>query len=182
MPKYSWAQWTQDEDDIIRAGYPQCSIRELSQKIPRHTYNAIKARASKLGLFHFKHSRAGPNKEWLDIRKQILKRDNYHCQDCDMPQNEVYRLDVHHNDGNADNNDFTNLVTLCPSCHHARHYHGMLDGGIKDKDFQEFKEKVEVFIVNDFVCLKTKVARQEGILYVILTILGIILAKVLGAW
>jgi len=52
----------------------------------------------------------------------------------------------------------------------------------RDEDLIELKQRFFSFLDNDFVCLKTKVARQEGILYVILTILGIVLAKVLGAW
>jgi len=52
----------------------------------------------------------------------------------------------------------------------------------RDEDLRQLKDRFFSFLDNDFVCLKTKVARQEGILYVILTILGIMLAKVLGAW
>ena len=50
------------------------------------------------------------------------------------------------------------------------------------EDLIELKVRFFSFLDNDLVHLKTKVARQEGILYVILTILGIVLAKVLGAW
>ena len=56
-------------------------------------------------------------------------------------------------------------------CVYARH-----------EDLRQLKDRFFSFLDNDFVHLKTKVARQEGILYVILTILGIIFAKVLGAW
>ena len=52
----------------------------------------------------------------------------------------------------------------------------------RDEDLRQLKDRFFSFLDNDFVHLKTKVARQEGILYVILTILGIMLAKVLGAW
>jgi len=52
----------------------------------------------------------------------------------------------------------------------------------RDEDLIELKQRFFSFLDNDWVHLKTKVARQEGILYVILTILGIVLAKVLGAW
>ena len=50
------------------------------------------------------------------------------------------------------------------------------------EDLIELKQRFFSFLDNDWVHMKTKVARQEGILYVILTILGIVLAKVLGAW
>ena len=52
----------------------------------------------------------------------------------------------------------------------------------RDEDLIELKQRFFSFLDNDWVHLKTKVARQEGILYVILTILGIMLAKALGAW
>ena len=52
----------------------------------------------------------------------------------------------------------------------------------QQEDLKELKVRFFSFLDNDWVHLKTKVARQEGILYIILTILGIVLAKVLGAW
>lgn len=84
---------------------------------------------------------------WKDtIRPEILKRDKYKCQHCGLkhrqsyifPQNskpiavtdaearEAKRygekawkvfLNVCHIDQNTQNNDFQNLVSLCPKCH-----------------------------------------------------------------
>ena len=51
-------------------------------------------------------------------RKIILERDNFTCQYC--RKREYYfksSLHIHHIDYNPNNNDFDNLITLCPRCH-----------------------------------------------------------------
>lgn len=55
-------------------------------------------------------------KEFKQIKQQILKRDNYTCQnpDCDF---ENKKLMVHHIDYDKNNNNPENLTTLCNSCH-----------------------------------------------------------------
>jgi len=58
-----------------------------------------------------------------------LQRDDYRCMDCGDRQGTAHgdRLDVHHVDGTghstglASNNDLSNLVSLCRSCHRKRH-------------------------------------------------------------
>tara|TARA_R110000868_G_scaffold410416_2_gene698397 strand:+ start:1243 stop:1581 length:339 start_codon:yes stop_codon:yes gene_type:complete len=84
---------------------------------------------------------------WVDeIRPQILKRDNYKCKECNQKhrqciviisnniqyhinkseiqewKNQNYKayqifLQVHHIDGNKNNNIDSNLISLCPNCH-----------------------------------------------------------------
>lgn len=55
-------------------------------------------------------------KEWAKIRKQILKRDGYHCQGCGKY---FVRLEIHHIVPYRETGDdsLNNLVTLCMSCH-----------------------------------------------------------------
>jgi hypothetical protein len=60
--------------------------------------------------------------DWSNIRKQVLKRDNYTCQRRGKLEAKCDRsLDVHHiipyNKGGLDTLD--NLSTLCPRCHPA---------------------------------------------------------------
>ena len=85
--------------------------------------------------------------DWSDtIRPAILKRDNYKCTQCKVKHRsrgyydstgkfiecddhmvsyaakmniKLVRiiLQVHHKDDNKKNNDFSNLITLCPKCH-----------------------------------------------------------------
>lgn len=56
---------------------------------------------------------------WWAIREDILGRDDYICQGCGSKLN----LMVHHIDGNVDNVDYSNLITVCGRCNsQAAHY------------------------------------------------------------
>lgn len=52
------------------------------------------------------------------LKEQIRKRDNYTCQmlDCGAVQN-GRKFPVHHSDYDKRNNEDSNLITLCHSCH-----------------------------------------------------------------
>jgi len=53
---------------------------------------------------------------WAD-----LDRDSYRCPDCGRSSHELRTgFEVHHKDGNAENNDISNLVGLCRPCHNIR--------------------------------------------------------------
>lgn len=61
------------------------------------------------------------------LKEEVLKRDNYTCQDCGMTNEEHIKkwkrkITVHHKDGNGryaknKNHAMSNMVTLCLSCH-----------------------------------------------------------------
>ena len=57
--------------------------------------------------------------EWNeDLKERIRHRDGYRCQWCGRIQEERgKKLDVHHIDYDKKNCDFTNLISLCRSCH-----------------------------------------------------------------
>ena len=58
--------------------------------------------------------------EWKTLRAQVLKRDDYTCKYCGF-QCDKWQI-VHHLDGNPNNNDLSNLDTICQMCnliHHA---------------------------------------------------------------
>lgn len=65
-------------------------------------------------------------KKWKLIRDKILVRDNYQCQFCKLTLEQLKicygrferLLIVHHIDGNDQNNQPENLVTLCYTCHY----------------------------------------------------------------
>lgn len=55
---------------------------------------------------------------WKRIARSIRKRDNYTCQVCKVQFPKSSKLlHVHHMDGDKFNNDFSNLVTVCATCH-----------------------------------------------------------------
>lgn len=54
------------------------------------------------------------------LRQQVLKRDNWRCQNCGCLEN----LDVHHKKLRSQGGDDSelNLMTLCNSCHSNEHH------------------------------------------------------------
>lgn len=57
--------------------------------------------------------------DWSRVREQILSRDRHTCVYCGFAS-EKYQ-DVHHLDGDHDNNIPENLVTACMFCHATQH-------------------------------------------------------------
>jgi hypothetical protein len=52
------------------------------------------------------------------LREQIRQRDNYKCQMCFIPQDELDRkLAIHHIDYDKENCSPDNLISLCSTCH-----------------------------------------------------------------
>jgi hypothetical protein len=51
-----------------------------------------------------------------ELKLQIKRRDNWKCQLCGVSELET-TLQVHHIDGNKNNNGPGNLTPLCPACH-----------------------------------------------------------------
>lgn len=58
-------------------------------------------------------------KEFYEVRKFVIDRDNGRCQICSKVL--VKNPHVHHRDGDRNNNDQNNLLTLCASCHGKVH-------------------------------------------------------------
>jgi 5-methylcytosine-specific restriction endonuclease McrA len=54
---------------------------------------------------------------WREIRKLVYKRDNWTCQECGVHCCNNKKINAHHIDYDINNNNFTNLITLCTSCH-----------------------------------------------------------------
>jgi len=85
-----------------------------------------------------------------NLKKQIRKRDNYRCQECFRHQNELfrkvkgrkikpYKLYIHHIDYNKQNNNPSNLISLCLNCHMQTNYD-------KQNWMKYFQNKIKEFI------------------------------------
>lgn len=57
------------------------------------------------------------SKNWFNIRRAVLRRDNFRCSECG--ETNIKKLTVHHIVPLkfSGNNNFDNLITLCKSCH-----------------------------------------------------------------
>ncbi len=69
------------------------------------------------------------------IKKSILERDNYQCQDPNCDGNHK-KLHIHHIDYDKKNNNPENLITLCNSCHTRT------NGKKKRQYFTEFYQNI----------------------------------------
>ena len=73
--------------------------------------------------------------EFKQIKKSILGRDNYTCQDPNC-EHKTKKLDIHHIDYNKNNNSLENLITLCDFCHTKT------NGKNKRQYFTEFYQSI----------------------------------------
>jgi large subunit ribosomal protein L31 len=90
--------------------------------------------------------------DWSEIRKKVLKRDNYKCQDCGYtPEEEGKYLNVHHiiprGENGIYNHELDNLITVCRTCHER--IHGVKTGPIVHPDNREICEIIDRIIRNN---------------------------------
>jgi hypothetical protein len=54
-----------------------------------------------------------------NLKKHLIKQKGHKCEKCLLTewQNYPIVLEVHHEDGDRTNNDFSNLLLLCCNCH-----------------------------------------------------------------
>ena len=73
-----------------------------------------------------------------ELKEQIRKKYYYRCQQCFRHQDELgYKIPVHHIDYNKQNNESSNLIPLCKTCHTQTNF--------KREDWiNYFKNKVEI--------------------------------------
>lgn len=80
------------------------------------------AKLQEEGLWRNSPNDYGPR--WPQIRDRVRSRDGYRCQVCGVPESGRSH-DVHHKvpfrsfTSLEEANQLTNLITLCPKCHHA---------------------------------------------------------------
>jgi hypothetical protein len=66
------------------------------------------------------------------LREEIKFRDGYHCVMC-WASDKTTTLLIHHIDQDRENNDWSNLVTLCRPCHNRGHNLGYWPIDLKSK-------------------------------------------------
>lgn len=77
------------------------------------------------GSKHWKFRSGAKNeypREFTKSLKNLVKsRDNYQCQICSIKLYKKKSANVHHRDGNRNNNNMENLLLLCSGCHSRVH-------------------------------------------------------------
>lgn len=97
------------------------------------------------------------SKEWKQTREYVLKRDNYLCQHCNAPAQEVHHKkkltpENIHDLSICLNPD--NLISLCKDCHFKEHYQDKAEGHrTKPKEHELDIDKYE-FDENGFLVEK----------------------------
>ena len=66
------------------------------------------------------NGRPNGSKQRKRLKYTKFKKDT--CEDCGFVPQHTCQLDVDHVDGNHDNNEPTNLRTLCANCHRLKTY------------------------------------------------------------
>lgn len=82
------------------------------------TYNYL--RTVRRSVLLKNHSEYLKSDNWDELRKQVLKRDNYMCTICGASD---CKLDVHHKTYKRHENErLSDLTTLCATCHLKFHH------------------------------------------------------------
>lgn len=84
-----------------------------------HRFGAVD-NLPKLGQRGFQKTPPSSSKFFTE-RRAILVKTHEQCQICNLNLKNK-RKELHHKDGNHDNQDWDNLTVTCPSCHKIEHY------------------------------------------------------------
>jgi hypothetical protein len=134
MRKYR--QYT--DQDVIHSSKEVKSIAELLRKLNLKeaggNYAHIKKTLQRLKI-NTDHwtgqgwSKGQQKKDWSQyskvghLKKHLIKKKGHKCENCGLTewQKQSIVLEVHHEDGDRTNNDFSNLKLLCCNCHALTH-------------------------------------------------------------
>lgn len=132
-------------EDVVLAVKDSISYRQVLEKLHLKAaggnYLSLKNLIKQLNLdiSHFKHNgwnkdkKFGPKRKIEDylsnnksiqsfkLKKRLIseKMFDYKCQSCNLTSwlDKPIPLELHHIDGNHQNNNLSNLTLLCPNCH-----------------------------------------------------------------
>lgn len=98
--------------------FPMCRVYKLAPRTPTKVPGRNPGKAMSKLRPRQPRVRLEPE-AYEDLRKEILARDNWRCQNCGAVEN----LQVHHIQSRSRLGDdtFENLITLCARCHEALH-------------------------------------------------------------
>ena len=127
--------------------------RKLRRKWREDNKERINKTSREWGMKNRDKQKEYRDKFMFDGRVQeVLERDNFQCQDCEMTQETHIvlfnrRLEIHHIDGegrNAEvkNNDLDNLKTICLRCHALIHRNREMKkkyGDLLEQDDSEYR-------------------------------------------
>jgi hypothetical protein len=134
MRKYR--QYT--DQDVINSSKEVQSIAQLLRKLNLKeaggNYAHIKKTLQRLKI-NTDHwtgqgwSKGQQKKDWSQyskvghFKKHLIKQKGHKCENCGLTewQKQSIVLEVHHEDGDRTNNDFSNLKLLCCNCHALTH-------------------------------------------------------------
>jgi 5-methylcytosine-specific restriction endonuclease McrA len=77
------------------------------------------------------------NNFWRELRKLVYRRDGWKCQECGCAFSGSKRPAAHHIDYNPNNNELSNLISLCNRCHGKTNYK-------TDQWINYYKSKMEI--------------------------------------
>jgi len=86
------------------------SYERWMAELPKIICTAIKYSLNKTSQPYNNHS-------WKKLRRRVYQRDQFICQECLVRCVGAVRISCHHIDFDKNNNEISNLITLCCSCH-----------------------------------------------------------------
>jgi len=126
------------DQDVIEAAKTSFSIAQLLRKLNLKeaggNYANIKKTLQRLKIDTPHWTGQGWNKDqqlkdWSqyskvsNFKKHLIKDKGHKCENCGLTewQKQSIVLEVHHEDGDRTNNEFSNLKLLCCNCHALTH-------------------------------------------------------------
>jgi hypothetical protein len=85
-PTHAAANWTQEEDELVKRLYQTTPKAELMKLLPARSYGSIQDRANSLGIYRTQRMYTGDNREMWILHK------NFSLEDCQII--EQYNLSI----------------------------------------------------------------------------------------
>lgn len=85
---------------------------------------------------------------WFKSKRKAMKEGRYRCYNCGIKYSDDLRFELHHADGIRKNNDNSNLLWVCNSCHKKLHY----ELGRVRKGEHGYRAEPEKVVSIEYVC------------------------------